>query len=157
MGLRTEFQNTVSALVYSVIAERFESGQRRADREGGTGDDFPHNRVVRFLLDQHARMPDFLRLPFAAVTLAFDWSSLPRHGRRFHRLAPAARLGRVRAWRGSPVPACRDFIRFFDSLVALSWYSEVGASAPRDGAPPRVSGGRRSPAASPEPRGGLDP
>ena len=120
----TAFRSTVSAIVYSILHERFSSS--------GPGDDFPNNRAVRFLLEQHGRMPDYLRWPLVFLTLVFDWSSLPRLGRRFHRLQPPARLRRIEAWRNSPLPPCRDFIRFFDSLVVYYWYSKVGAEVSKD-------------------------
>ena len=126
----------ISAIVYSIVGERFEAPDPRRD--------LPHNRAVRFLLAQHGRMADYLRWPLVALTLAFDWSSIPRHGRRFHRLAPAARARKIEAWRGSRLGACRDFIRFHESLVVFYWYSEAGhgdpAGAAAGGSRPLFSG-----------------
>jgi hypothetical protein len=124
MFLNTAFQATVSAIVYTILRDRFQPG--------GTSHDFPHNRAVRFVLEQHGRMASYLRWPFVILTLAFDWSSLPRHGRCFHRLTPADRSKKVAAWRNSPLMICRDFVRFYDSLVVFYWYSKADQAVHRD-------------------------
>jgi hypothetical protein len=117
MGVRAGFEATVSAVVYAVIAERF--GAR-----GWDDDDFPNNRVVAFVLGQHARAAAYLRWPLAAVTVAFDWSTLPTHGRRFHRMGSEARARVLGAWRRSRLSVCRDFVRFYESLTVYSWFAE---------------------------------
>lgn len=127
------FETTVSALCYSILRERCPDGDRSPE--------FPHNRMVQFVLAQHARIPDFLRAPFAAATLAFGASSLLRHGKSFHRLPHAARWRQVEAWRRAPLGPCRDLIRFYESFVVYYWYSV--RFAPEGGAPP---GRRTSPA-----------
>jgi hypothetical protein len=124
MSLKTDFQSTVSAIVYSILQERFPTG------DPGRG--FPNNLAVRFLLEQHGRMADYLRWPLVVLTLVFDWSSLPRHGRRFHRLSPATRARQIGAWRTSPLGFCRDFIRFYDSLVVFYWYSHAAKVVERE-------------------------
>jgi hypothetical protein len=124
MSLKTDFQSTVSAIVYSILRERFQPA------DPGRG--FPRNRAVRFLLEQHGRMTDYLRWPLVVLTIVFDWSSLPRHGRRFHRLDPSRRAGRIEAWRTSPLGPCRDLIRFYDSLVVFYWYSQAGKAVERE-------------------------
>lgn len=116
------FEATVSALGYSILRERCPDAERACD--------FPHNRTVRFVLDQHGRMPDYLRLPFAAVTLAFGCSSVLRHGKPFHRLPHAARWRQVEAWRSAPLGPCRDLIRFYESFVIFYWYSFQYAGHP---------------------------
>ncbi len=113
--LRTWFRSTVSALCYSVLYERC--------GDHGSDGDFPHNRTVAFVLDQHGRMPEYLRLPFAAVTLAFDASSVLRHGRCFHRLPHTARWKQIEAWRSAALAPCRDLIRFYESFVIFHWHS----------------------------------
>lgn len=109
------FEVTVSALCYSILRARCPEAERSRD--------FPHNRTVRFVLGQRAGMPDYLRLPFAAVTLAFGLSSLLRHGKPFHRLPHAARWRQIEAWRSAPLGPCRDLIRFYESFVIFHWYS----------------------------------
>ena len=54
--LRRCFEDTVSALTYSLIREH-------------RGPEFSplHNEVVRFVLEQHARVPDYLRVPLSSV------------------------------------------------------------------------------------------
>lgn len=115
------FEATVSALCYSILRERCPEAAR--------GPEFPHNRTVRFVLDQHARMPDYLRLPFAAVTLAFDASAVLRHGRPFHRLPHAQRWRQIVAWRESALGPRRDLVRFYESFVIFHWHSTRGSVA----------------------------
>lgn len=113
--MRRSFEATVSALGYSIIESRCAPAHDGA---------FPHNDAVRFVLAQWARMPDWQRLPFACLTLAFDLCGLLRSGARFHRQTPAARAQQMERWRHSRISLCRDFIRFYDSLVILWWYSQ---------------------------------
>jgi hypothetical protein len=109
------FQATVSALGYSVLRERCPAPSSPLD--------FPNNRAVQFVLDQHARMPGPLRFALACATVAFGCSSLLVHGRMFHRLPHAARWQQVERWRNSPLGVCRDLIRFYDSLIVFHVYS----------------------------------
>jgi hypothetical protein len=111
------FPDTVSALTYSIIRERC------ADPPADAG--FPHNRVTRFVLEQHARMPDYLRLPLALLTLAFDAWAIPFTGSPFHRLPHERRWRQVLAWKRSSLGVRRDLIRFYESLVIFGWHAEV--------------------------------
>jgi choline dehydrogenase-like flavoprotein len=106
------FRNTVSALVYTSI-------DASGTRSGGTG----NNAAVEFVLRQHAFMPDYLRLPLAALAIVFDCSGLALGGRLFHRQGANSRRALREAWRCSPLAPARDLIRFFDSLALLAWTS----------------------------------
>jgi hypothetical protein len=68
-------------------------------------------------------MPDYLRLPFAVVTLAFGASALLRHGKPFHCLPHEGRWRHIEVWRGAPLGPCRDLIRFYESFVILHWHA----------------------------------
>jgi hypothetical protein len=115
------FEAAVSALCYTILRERCP--------DAADGPDFPHNRTVRFVLDQHGRMPDYLRMPFALVTLAFDASSVVRHGRRFRWLPHDQRWRQVIAWRNAPLGPCRDLMKFYESFVVFHWHSIQRADA----------------------------
>jgi hypothetical protein len=110
------FSATVSALAYSIVRER-------------CGDSVASppcvNPVVGFVLGEHARMPDYLRVPLAALTLIFDAAAVPFHGRPFHRLPHERRWRRVLAWKHSSLGFRRDLVRFYESLVVFGWYAEV--------------------------------
>jgi hypothetical protein len=80
--------------------------------------------VATFVLAQHRRMPDYLRLPFWCLTLLFDAWSLPLTGRPFHRASAAQRSRQLRAWKSSRLGFRRDFIKFYESLALFAWYSE---------------------------------
>lgn len=109
------FAPTVSALTYSIIRARCGDAAPLADER--------HNRVVRFVLAQHAAMPDYLRLPFAALTVAFGFAAVAIAGRPFHALPHERRWRFVATWRRLPVSFARDLIRFYESLVVLGWFT----------------------------------
>jgi len=109
------FPATVSALTYSIIRERC------AD----DGRSFPHNRVVRFILEQHGRMPDYLRAPLQLLTLIFDAWALPFAGRPFHRLPHERRWRQVLAWKQSRPGPRRDLMRFYEGLAIFGWHAET--------------------------------
>jgi hypothetical protein len=100
------FSNTVSALTYSFVREH-----------GGV----PCNTIVRFVLDQHARMPDFLRLPLRCLTLVLDGEAIAISGRPFHRLPPERRWRLILRWKHSRFGACADLMRFYESLAVFGW------------------------------------
>lgn len=109
------FKATVSAICYSIIQER---GKLDIDKL-----DFPHNRVVAFVLHQHGEMPDYLRLPIFLLTLIFDFWGIVTTGKFFHSLPHAERWRQIQAWQNSSIALCRDVIRFYESLVVFCWYS----------------------------------
>lgn len=106
------FNYTVSALCYSIIQQRFQ-----------LIDGCPHNEVIRFVIQQHSRMPDFLRFPIVCLTLAFDLAGIIQGGSVFHRLPHSVRWRQIESWKNSPIGFCRDLIRFYESLVVFDWYS----------------------------------
>lgn len=127
----SRFRRVVSALTYSVLTER-------CGFTPAAGDISP-NRVVGFVLDQQARMPDFLRLPLRVATLLFDAWAIPFTGRAFHRLPHPQRWRFVCAWKNSRLVFCRDLVRFYESLAVFSWYSEGAWRGPQHpGAAPRL-------------------
>lgn len=113
------FHDTVSALVYSLAQTNAEPARPRLQP--------PYNDLVRFVLAQHARMPDYLRAPILAATLGFDMPAVLRRGHRFHTLPPAVRLHQIEAWKNSPLGFKRDLIRYFESLATLALYSRMDA------------------------------
>lgn len=79
----------------------------------------PPDAVARFVLDQHARMPDYFRLGVRLLTIAFALSWL----QPFPRLTFDARARRVARWRNSRFGPCRTLIKFYESLAAFGWAS----------------------------------
>jgi hypothetical protein len=115
------FESTVSALTYSIIRERCDGAEHSLA--------FPHNRVVRFVLDEHARMPDYLRLALVGLTLVFDAAAFPVAGCAFHQLPHTRRWRQILNWQGSVLGFRRDLMRFYQSLVIFGWYAEVHEAA----------------------------
>jgi len=111
------FHATIAALADSIIREHC----------GDAGDDASQVRdaVAQFLLGQHGRMPDYLRLPLMCLTLVFDAWPLLYAGRPFHRLSHKRRWRQIRAWKQSKLGFRRDLVKFFETLTVFGWYSEV--------------------------------
>jgi hypothetical protein len=121
--MRAGFDDTVSALCYSILREET---AKLPPTDGATA--FAPNAVVNFVLDQHRRMPDFLRFPLVILTIAFDFAGLRHEGVRFHRMSPAARQRQIERWRRSSSRVARDFVRLYDSLAIFGWTSMIVAS-----------------------------
>ena len=109
------FAPTVSALTYSIIRARCGDDTALADER--------HNRVARFVLARHAAMPDYLRLPFAALTVVLDAAALALAGRCLHALPHERRWRVLEQWRRLPVGFARDLLRFYESLVVFGWFT----------------------------------
>ena len=109
------FTSTVSALAYSIVRARCADASPLADDR--------YNRVVRYVLAQHAGMPDYLRLPFAALTVVFGVTAVGLTGRTFHALPHERRWRVVEAWRRLPVSFARDLLRFYEGLVVFAWFT----------------------------------
>ncbi len=123
------FHDVTSALAWSIARPH-----ERAPELGA-----PHNDLTQFLLEQHARLPDYLRGPIRALTLGFDLMGLLAHGGRFHRQPPPQRAAQIAAWRTGPLALQRDFIRYWESLALVALYSRLTDPGSESGG---ASGGR---------------
>ena len=83
----------------------------------------PYNDVTRFVLQQHQRMTDHLRFPLRCCTVAFDLTGILRRGRRFVGQGQETRIAEILSWKDSNLGACRDFVKFYESLVTLSLFA----------------------------------
>ncbi len=86
--------------------------------------------VSRFVLSQHGRMPDYLRLPLVLVTLAFDTYPCLVRGRPFHCLQPAERTRFLQSWKHGRLSVQRDLIEFYESLAVFGWQAEQHVDGP---------------------------
>jgi hypothetical protein len=114
--MRSLFEATVSALAYTIVRERCGATSGGAEPT--------QNQVVRRVLDQHAHMPDFIRLGIACLTIALDLWAVPLTGKLFHRLDHAERWRLINAWHGKAPALRRDLLRFFESLTVFGWFAE---------------------------------
>ncbi len=114
---RCWFHNTVSALAYSLAQPHAQAPELGP----------PYNDLTRFILQQHARMPDYLRAPMQAATLGFDLFGMGHGLKRFHHQAPETRAGQVAAWKQSSLSFKRDLVRYFESLATLALYSRAAS------------------------------
>lgn len=109
------FQATVSALVYSLVHERCTGGTPAGC--------FIENDVVRFVVAQLGRTPDYLRLQLRVATILFDAWPLLTTGNPFHRLGPEVRRRQIEHWRTSRLGPLRNFIRYYEGLAIFGWYA----------------------------------
>lgn len=107
------FHDVTSALAYS-LAQPHEVTPALAP---------PHNDLTRFILTQHAQMPDYLRTPMTLAAASFDTAGMVRGGKRFHTQSLENRARQITSWKKSRVSFQRDFIRYFESLTTLALYS----------------------------------
>jgi choline dehydrogenase-like flavoprotein len=115
--MKRAFEGAVSALCYAFIRAHFGA------RAGAPGPSW--NNTVRFVLAQHGRMPDYLRLPFQVLTLLFvRWSGFPRAG-SYRNLDPDRRWSRIDRMRSSLLGPFRDLIRFYEGLAILGFHEEL--------------------------------
>jgi len=134
------FHDIVSALAYSLAKPH----------ETSAGLQPPHNDLTRFILAQHARMPDYLRAPMQLAALGFDTFGLLR-GKPFHSQPPELRARQIAAWKNSGLGFQRDLIRYFESLGTLALYSRGNAGNPTAIVPlPPVNGTQEIPRGSNE-------
>jgi hypothetical protein len=110
------FESTVIALSEAIV---------HGQSSHGTATDALCLRSGHFVLAVHARMPDYLRLPFRLLTLAFDAATLVRCGRPFHRLSLERRIQHIERWRSSRIEAKRRLIEFYESLTLFGFYSDL--------------------------------
>jgi hypothetical protein len=111
------FEHSVRGIVAAILRE-----------EGGGEADV--GAVSRFVLDQHGRMPDYLRMPLMLVTLAFDTYPCVVRGRPFHCLEMSDRPRFLRAWKQGRLGVQRDLIKFYESLTVFGWQAEQHVDAP---------------------------
>jgi hypothetical protein len=110
------FQETVSAICYEICDFHDHLGDSPV-----TGP--PYNDVAEFVLEQWARMPDFLRVPIRAFTVVFALSAVVRRGRLYYRNDMTQRRIQRLAWRTSFLSPFRDLMRFYESLAILAMHS----------------------------------
>ncbi|HEX8296467.1 MAG TPA: GMC family oxidoreductase N-terminal domain-containing protein, partial [Chthoniobacteraceae bacterium] len=118
------FADIVSAIVYSIIRDHPVRSPHGAP-----------NRTVAFVLAQQARMPSFLVFPLQALTVVFAFLARRAFFSAFLSPTPRQRALRLESWRCSPVPFCRDLLRFFDSLTALGWIDSAEQIEPAETRP----------------------
>ncbi|MBF0137740.1 MAG: hypothetical protein H7833_14815 [Magnetococcus sp. DMHC-1] len=107
----------VSALVHSVLLERC------ADPDC---DPSPWaNSIVRFVLEQRAKMPSHTGMAVALLTLFLDMAPLWRFGKPFHFLRHEKRQVIMTGWRWSWLGPCRELLRFYEALTLFAWHTRA--------------------------------
>src|SRR6266446_4827934 len=111
------YHDAVSALVYSLAQPHAAPGHPDLQP--------PFNDLTRFVLGQHARLPDYLRAPMRAATLGFDLVRLLQTAHLFHSRPTAVRKKQVQSWKDSKLGLQRDLIRYYESLATFALYSRL--------------------------------
>lgn len=102
---------------------------RQAALNDGPVDSAPFRDIPEEVVCQLAHLVDYLQLPLAVLAKAFDWSSIPRHGGRFHRLTEEQRRKHVEAWRAASLGPQRDFIRLVEALTTFAYECDRSGEA----------------------------
>ena len=119
--MRRAFETAVSAICYSFIRLRFGNLERAPGPRW--------NRTVRFVLDQHARMPDYARLPVLILTLMLNGSSYITRLRPLHRLDAKVRDKLLVRARRSAWGPFRDLVRFYEALSVFGFREQLNTAA----------------------------
>src|ERR1051326_822432 len=87
----------------------------------------PYNDITAFVLEQQARLPDYLQSPMKLATLGCDLLGCLHTGRLFHSRAAPVRARQLAKWKSSEFAFHRDLMRYYESLVAFALYSRSPA------------------------------
>jgi choline dehydrogenase-like flavoprotein len=79
------------------------------------------------VLEQQARLPDYLQSPMKLATLGFDLLGCLHTGRLFHSRPAPVRARQLAKWKSSEFAFHRDLMRYYESLVAFALYSRSPA------------------------------
>lgn len=127
------FHDIASALAYSVARDHAAPNYPQLQP--------PWNDLTSFICTEQAQMPDYLRLPMQAATIAFDIFGVVHGGRLFHGRDANARRRQIDSWKNSSIAFQRDLVRYHESLATLALYSRP---ATPDGRPASAEPGRSS-------------
>lgn len=108
------FQETASALVHTILENRFGVLPQPAAGESG--------RVVSFVVDQCGRMPDYLRFPFVVLTCYFGLVSIVTTGKPFHKGSSAQRSRQIQRWKKAGFGPYKNLIKFYESFAIFKHY-----------------------------------
>jgi hypothetical protein len=109
------FERTLHALADSILSERCMKVETDLSHSSDT--------VATFLIEQYARLPDYLHVPFKGLVLVFDAWALLYTGRPFHSLPHEQRWPLIEAWEQSSIGFFRDLMKFCEALSMFVWYS----------------------------------
>lgn len=118
------FKGAIWGLVDATIRQH-----QPADGDAGNID-----AIAEYLMRVHAKMPDYLRVSFAVLTVLFDVWPYPTKGRPFHRLGLAERTMQIKSWEKSRLEPHRRLIEFYKTFAIYGLYSELYAHAHKGGA-----------------------
>ena len=75
--------------------------------------------IAAEIIARQACIPDYLRFPMRVATVVFDWFGVLSGGRRFQSKSLVSRAAQLNSWKHSSIGACRNFVRFYESLFLL--------------------------------------
>ena len=96
----------VVAISAGLQHQHFDGGMRAED-------------IAAEILGRQAEMPDYLRFPMRVATRVFDVAGVFSGGQRFQEKDGPARAKQLSKWKYSRIGACRNFVRFYESLFFL--------------------------------------
>ncbi len=114
-GMLPDFEKCVGAIADALVKQERQLGEQGGDPR----------QVASYLLATHAQMPDYLRIVFRVLTIAFDAWSYPRNGVPFHRLGIEGRLAQLERWDCSRLQSRRALVNFYRTFTVFGLYSEL--------------------------------
>jgi hypothetical protein len=113
--MRPNFEKCVRAIADTLIRQEMPSVQQLNETAA----------VAAFLLESHARMPDYLRVVFKCLTVVFDCWPCLLTGKPFHAQSYSRRLDQINRWGASRLQFRNTLITFFKTLTTFGLYANI--------------------------------
>jgi hypothetical protein len=78
--------------------------------------------VERFVALQVENIPTYLRVPYLAAVVGFQWMPVLRFGQRFLDLPLESQRAYLALWSEAPLAPMRDFVRLIRNCALLAYY-----------------------------------
>src|SRR5262249_16050624 len=85
--------------------------------------------ATRFVVLEVESIPLFIRRPYLAAILGFDWLAVLRFARRYTRLGAEAQQSYLYFWTNSPIGPFRDFVKLIRGCALLAYFDHAEVRA----------------------------
>ena len=94
-----------------------------------------HQQASALLIETSKRMtgkvnnmPRHLSLAMSLLTILFDWYGVIRRGARFVSQSSESQQRQIQQWRNSRITILREFVQFYEKLLAFIYYSLIDSN-----------------------------
>jgi hypothetical protein len=94
-----------------------------------------HKQASALLIETSKRMtgkvnnmPRHLSLAMSLLTILFDWYGVIRRGARFVSQSSESQQRQIQQWRNSRITILREFVQFYEKLLAFIYYSLIDSN-----------------------------